>query len=252
MSKKRDLVKQIAVFQSLLFDTKFQSIGNIYKDTNSDTCRLSTIVANDLFCGDRINHDVARGPFRNNHRWLCSRLGLILEEQERILQTSDDEDDIEWSNTARPVAKDLLNILPEPFSLEANRTIVIFHDDLHDSNKLVDENGDLSAIVDCECVSGLPLWEAYQPPRLLIGRFREEEPQRRDCANAPGHIPKQELATKACVICIGIIYLSMNRLSFVNCFYRRWKSCVPIGCRSTDKGSSGVGLKEQSQTVTPG
>ncbi|PGH06920.1 hypothetical protein AJ79_06393 [Helicocarpus griseus UAMH5409] len=46
-------------------------------------------------------------------------------------------------------------------------------------NILVDKDtGDLTAIIDWECVSTLPLWRACQPTQLLQGRERAEEPRR--------------------------------------------------------------------------
>lgn len=45
-------------------------------------------------------------------------------------------------------------------------------------NILVDEDGILTAIIDWECVSVLPLWRACQLPRLIEGRTREVEPKK--------------------------------------------------------------------------
>ena len=43
-------------------------------------------------------------------------------------------------------------------------------------NIMVDDSGQLTAVIDWECVSAVPLWRACQLPQLLQGRRRDEEP----------------------------------------------------------------------------
>ena len=51
------------------------------------------------------------------------------------------------------------------------------HDDLSQQNILVDkDNGKLTAVVDWECVSALPLWKACQLPEFLESRNCQEKP----------------------------------------------------------------------------
>jgi hypothetical protein len=45
-------------------------------------------------------------------------------------------------------------------------------------NILVDGEGKLTAIIDWECVSAVPLWRACQLPELLEGRSRDEKPEK--------------------------------------------------------------------------
>ncbi|KAK1989175.1 hypothetical protein LZ30DRAFT_696629 [Colletotrichum cereale] len=52
----------------------------------------------------------------------------------------------------------------------------IYHDDMNRHNILVDDAGALTAVVDWECVSALPLYAACQYPPFLQGKPLEVEP----------------------------------------------------------------------------
>jgi len=53
---------------------------------------------------------------------------------------------------------------------------MIFHNDLSLQNVPVSEDGALTAVVDWECVSAMPLWFSCQFPPLLEGKPSYEEP----------------------------------------------------------------------------
>ncbi|KAF4631851.1 hypothetical protein G7Y89_g6268 [Cudoniella acicularis] len=74
----------------------------------------------------------------------------ILNDQERILKTSDDED----------VAKRLLKLLPSIFppSSSTLEPSIFFYDDLSMRNILIDDDGKITGAVDWKCASALPLW----------------------------------------------------------------------------------------------
>lgn len=55
---------------------------------------------------------------------------------------------------------------------------VILHEDLSLSNILVDDLGNITGIIDWECVSAMPLWMATKLPKFLEGPSREDEPKR--------------------------------------------------------------------------
>lgn len=55
---------------------------------------------------------------------------------------------------------------------------MLYHQDLHEGNILIDASGEMTGIVDWECVSASPPWAACQKPKLLEGRSREECPDR--------------------------------------------------------------------------
>ncbi|KAK9238086.1 hypothetical protein V1525DRAFT_123829 [Lipomyces kononenkoae] len=53
---------------------------------------------------------------------------------------------------------------------------MIYHDDMSRYNILVNQDGVLTAVVDWECVSALPLWIACQFPAILQGKPLDKEP----------------------------------------------------------------------------
>ncbi|KAJ9643348.1 hypothetical protein H2199_004027 [Coniosporium tulheliwenetii] len=133
-----------------------------------------------FFWGNHLTQDVPRGPFSNSHDWIRARLTFILNNQERILRDSDDEDDIEDATNIKELAQRLLELLPRvfPSGASSSEPTVLFHDDLNLLNMLVEENEELTAVIDWECVSALPLWKVCQVPKFLEGRERNEEPCR--------------------------------------------------------------------------
>ncbi|EEU33638.1 uncharacterized protein NECHADRAFT_56350, partial [Fusarium vanettenii 77-13-4] len=187
MDAKADLVKAIAKFQAHLFNPKnrFQGIGNIFQSPTSPSepsFVLGSMVSPAFFWGDRANRRVNSGPFRSSHDWLKSRLELVVDDQERILAGTEDDDDTDVSERARAVAMRLLELLPTvlPGEVETAEESVLWHDDLSQQNILVAENGCLDSIVDWECVSTVPLWKAREEPILLCGPSRPDRALRED------------------------------------------------------------------------
>lgn len=189
---KEDIVKQMAFFQAQLFLCRFRGIGNLFpaegqgnessraSSISSESFILGQIVSLVFFWGDHLKHSVPRGPFEASREWLHARLEFVLADQELILKTSDDEDDIEDAEFAKDLATRILQVLPQVFQPDTAgyEESILFHDDLHMENILVDEEGTLTAIIDWECVSVLPLWRACQLPRLVEGRTREAKPKK--------------------------------------------------------------------------
>lgn len=123
---------------------------------------------------------MSRGPFTNAEDWTRARLTLVLSDQEKILQTPDDEDDIKEAEDAKDIAERLLKLLPSVFPSNSDRPerSMLFHDDLSMQNILCDGDGKITGIIDWECVSALPLWRACSLPEFLTGRERNEGPKR--------------------------------------------------------------------------
>ncbi|KAF1940271.1 kinase-like protein [Clathrospora elynae] len=193
---KETLVRQLAVYQSQLFAKQFRRIGNLFHSDNStgEKCEglqqgsesfvLGPIVSLVFFWGDHLTHDVSRGPFDTSHDWLQSRLEFVRVDQELILKASDDEDDIEDAEFTKELAGLLTQAIPDVFSarLSEAEPSVLFHNDLSMQNILVDGDGKLTAVIDWECVSAVPLWRACQFPQFLEGRARDDKPVREEYA----------------------------------------------------------------------
>ncbi|KDN64200.1 hypothetical protein CSUB01_11335 [Colletotrichum sublineola] len=89
-----------------------------------------------------------------------------------------DEDPEELQSTLEIITKlraQMSNFFPPPGGPEFEPS-VIYHDDMSRHNILVDDEGALTAVVDWECVSALPLYIACQYPPFLQGRPRDVEP----------------------------------------------------------------------------
>ncbi|KAL6822220.1 phosphotransferase enzyme family domain-containing protein [Trichoderma camerunense] len=99
---------------------------------------------------------------------------------EFFMEKSEDEDDIEDAEDILPAAQTLLALLPKVFSPDLTRSesSALQHHDLNLNNILVNEQGEVTAVLDWECVSALPLWMLTQMPKFLDGEPREDEPQR--------------------------------------------------------------------------
>jgi hypothetical protein len=177
---KETIVRQLVQYQAQLFSKPFSKIGNLFPVAKGEEAfELGPIISLTFFWGDHLTHSVTRGPFKNSYEWLVTRLKFALTDQEHILSTNDDEDDIEDAQFAKDLTEELAQELPKVFPPEAGGDeCILFHDDLSMQNILVDEEGKLTAIVDWECVSAVPLWRACQIPQLLEGRLRDEEPDR--------------------------------------------------------------------------
>jgi hypothetical protein len=180
MTTKERLVRQLACYQAQLFAKQHNRIGNIYRAPSSPTqsqYSVSRIVSHDFFWGDHIHRNIPRGPFENSHDWLSARLALLRLDQQRVLESADsDEDDIEDASLCLSVVQKLLKLLPQVFPPAQREPTFLFHDDLSMHNVLVDEHGALTAVLDWECVSMLPLWRACQIPDLLREFDRHELP----------------------------------------------------------------------------
>jgi Ser/Thr protein kinase RdoA (MazF antagonist) len=181
-SAKEDVVKKLVKYQAELSGKAFQETGNLFEHAGeSQSFAIGPIVSLIFFWGDHLTHDVARGPFKNDYDWLQTRLAFVITDQERILENTEDEDDIEDAEFAKELAQDLSSelrkVFPEDTESDHIKTI-LFHDDLSMLNILVGEEGNLTAVIDWECVSAVPAWRACQHPQLLEGRTREEEPLR--------------------------------------------------------------------------
>jgi hypothetical protein len=167
---KETIIRQLAQYQAQLYPKSLPKTGNLFPSEDGDEAvKLGPIVSLIFFWGDHLTHTVARGPFKDSYEWLQARLEFAFTDQKSILSTSDDKDDIEDALFAQNLAEELAQELPKVFPPEGagDEYNILFHDDLSTQNIMVDEEGRLTAIVDWECVSAVPLWRACQIPEFL-------------------------------------------------------------------------------------
>lgn len=191
MEQKSAIAKRAAEFQVQLscYDrpgSLFRKIGTLDLEKGQQNVETSTgvnpgkLISHEFFMGNRPKYDVPRGPFRSSYDWLSSEIRLIILEQTAALEKAEDDDDREDAEETLGAAQRLFLLLPKVFPEDQQDDVAtaLYHDDLGLQNILVDEQGEITAVVDWECVSAMPVWMATKIPNFLAGERREEEPIR--------------------------------------------------------------------------
>ena len=142
-----------------------------------------------FFWNDHLSLNIPRGPFATSREWLAASLAIKNNDCDRIAQRiaqekltgaldEDDDDDDDDNEFARVLIERLTQLLPKLFPRTDDHLedFALRHDDIHEQNILVDAPGQLTALVDWECVSYVHFWKACQIPHLLVGQDRFEEP----------------------------------------------------------------------------
>lgn len=187
------LTVRIAKIQAQLFrhassSSAFRGIGTLEPCSLNDNGPVpGQLVSTEFFMHDHIDYDVPRGPFRSSHDWLLSQLKIAVLENEVILADPEAHEDYkEEAQEKLTLAKRLLSFLPKlfPSVQEPPERTVLWHQDLDDLNILVNDQNRLTAVLDWECVSAVPLWMATSFPKFLDCPDKEEEPSRDDYLDA--------------------------------------------------------------------
>ncbi|KAH7164724.1 hypothetical protein DER46DRAFT_684643 [Fusarium sp. MPI-SDFR-AT-0072] len=194
MEQKIWLTKQVATFQFELSGLEKQEPAfkgmrtldspdiDLEADFKAPEAAITPgrMVIPEFFMGDYLIYDISRGPFLSTHDWLSAVLTFVIRHQKLVLENSQDEHDIEDAEDILPVAQSLLALLPKNFPPDLSRPepSALHNHDLSLNNILVDEQGEVTAVVDWECVSALPLWMLSQVPEFLEDQPGEDEPQR--------------------------------------------------------------------------
>ncbi|KAJ4327419.1 hypothetical protein N0V84_002191 [Fusarium piperis] len=188
MMAKTRLVETIARYQAeLINSSEFRAIGTLQNfDLRRGAERPPGRIVSLIFCwGKNFHYNIPRGPFRSSHDWLKAFISVIIQEKASEINEAEDEEDRDCAKSALKVALMLDGLLPKIFPRIQNppeRTI-LWHDDLSLENIMVNEEGEVTAIIDWECVSAMPLWVTTQIPDFLVGPDREEEPCREKYAD---------------------------------------------------------------------
>ncbi|KAJ5518114.1 Aminoglycoside phosphotransferase [Penicillium expansum] len=207
IAAKSDLVKKFAGFSISLWRNQLKGIGNIYPPSVTANEKASAgdpaasgspehlvnavpktgqIVSLEFLWGSHARRNVNRGPFLSSQDWMEARLAFAKNDCQEILAKypagddldSDAEDELEATTRTLALIEKLEKIFPRVFPLDkyVPEPSVVFHDDLSQHNILVSEKGELTGVLDWECVSALPLWKACYYPTFLYGRPRDTKP----------------------------------------------------------------------------
>ncbi|KAF7323597.1 Phosphotransferase enzyme family-domain-containing protein [Mycena kentingensis (nom. inval.)] len=170
MQQKVALVERLAEFQAELHASshlRFPCIGTLQPGEPTP----GRIVSHRFFMADHPRYKIPWGPFSSSRDWMDSQLQILILSLDGAGGGAEE---------TRACAKKLREVLPTVFPEKTDGgEAVIWHDDLSMANILVDTQGEITAIIDWECVSALPLWVATRYPCFFTNtRAREEEPQR--------------------------------------------------------------------------
>lgn len=203
MEKKEGLTKVIAYTQSRLLgpEHRFDAIGSLYfqevngevdnndhstvKDSKS-VFRLGRMVSPEFYCGSQLDATIQRGPYPSSSSWFEDRLILKSTQAETACSSAEDEDDIEIALSAAQLADRIRTSLPTliPPGQDTLQT-GLWHHDLNMSNILIDDDGNLTGIVDWENISARPLWCTTDYPEYLNNfTVREKRPDPEDYPEA--------------------------------------------------------------------
>lgn len=208
MEQKVLFTEQIAKFQAELSgsgktEPGFRGIGTLdldYTGRPNDPSAVvpGILVSPQFFVGDHLQYEVPRGPFLSSHDWLTTELDIILRHQNAVLESSEDEDEIEDAENVLSAVQKLLPLVPRifPSSLQTPEMTALYHHDLHLNNILVDDQGNITAVLDWECVSTMPRWMSARIPNFLEGPNREEEPNRDEYLGAQAETKQSEFQEK--------------------------------------------------------
>ena len=194
--RKEELVIRIAHCCAELYSKRFQAIGCLYfadqypangwnhaklQEDESSEYVMGKYISMKFFWENHSTYHIPRGPFMSSADWLRASLRLDQLDCENILVDSTDKAAIEDALTSKATVKRLLSSLDIIFADEylSNPATTLLHPDLSRNNILVNDDGQLQAIIDWECTSAVPLWEAAQYPDFLYqGPNLEVEPKK--------------------------------------------------------------------------
>ncbi|KAF1943242.1 hypothetical protein EJ02DRAFT_443490 [Clathrospora elynae] len=156
--KKSLLVQQIAEYTAQLFRIEFSGIGSLYfEGYNNDNNDNNEYTAGEtiqppFFKSTNITLDIPCGPFPSSQAYLTARLQITEHFASKL--DLEDEDDAERYADIQPVLSSLRTVIPCLFPNTSPEHML---------------RGDLVSIVDWECVTTAPPWQAVQLPQFLKG-----------------------------------------------------------------------------------
>ncbi|KAF1953356.1 kinase-like protein [Byssothecium circinans] len=182
--KKEELVCQTVKYIAQLHQRRFKRIGSVYTYENlssiaSDDKPLSVSIEGKKYC---LSETVSLPFFLSDHlthRNLAARLQLYINDSEKVLTdpsiAAEDYDHVA-ATCVKHAAIKLTALLPRVFP-DADDVFVLHNHDLNKQNMLVDAEGNLTGIIDWECIHTSPPWYSCQFPAFLHGPRRSQKPE---------------------------------------------------------------------------
>lgn len=190
-AKKRYLTEQVASYQVQFFDrmNRFREAGSLYSSGDPDKAfDVGPTVDRVFVDGDHVSmKPKRRGPYKTSSHMFSDLISGLkaywkLESKQPGM---DDSDKREVQSGFDLVAK-LTEMLPQliPESEESIQETAFWHWDLDAQNILVDDDCNITGIIDWECCNVMPLWQVQVYPRFLDGPNRSDIPRKDDYADA--------------------------------------------------------------------
>lgn len=163
MAQKERLTTRVAEFQAQLlrcghFGEGFRGIGTLaagqarsgtHPHAGGGAPEPGPLVSSFFFSGQRYHYPISRGPFSSSHDWLKAQLNVIVREHTAALAEAKTDIDRDYAKSALRVARKLLRMLHRifPSVVHPPERTVIWHDDFSLRNILVDNNGNITAVI---------------------------------------------------------------------------------------------------------
>ncbi|KAI9167946.1 Nitrilase [Paramyrothecium foliicola] len=202
-SAKEALVHHLACFCAETFDVPMKAIGSLFEmncsmpghlnvsvpTKGTASFYLGRSVASNFIARTQIGH--SHGPFSSTRQWAFAHIDVAIADfQQRLIPArenyhntpdGDDEfEDPEDLEEALAVIQKLKGFVYDffPDDADAVENFMIVHDDLNKHNILVDNSGQLTAVVDWESVTTQPWCIGCQYPSFLQGKPASVEPDK--------------------------------------------------------------------------
>ncbi|KAF4849619.1 hypothetical protein CGCSCA4_v004224 [Colletotrichum siamense] len=179
MAKKEAIAEKMADYHAQILDAgtrlkEFRTVGTLYfdelKENDQPPSELhftpGRVVDYVFFCGNNYNYDIPRGPFESSQERLKSLLNIIILEKTAEAENAETESD---KDEPEAIAETV------PWSPIT---------DLEDI--LIDDDGNITGLVNWNSVSTMPSWFLTQMPSFLDGKVRNREPVREIYGNDNG------------------------------------------------------------------
>ncbi|KAK5955094.1 hypothetical protein OHC33_003773 [Knufia fluminis] len=197
------VIRQLAVYQAQLFHRCFSAIEGLQKTADGDFAP-STMAAIQFLWYQRVRDPIYKGLFDSTNSWMRTLLQLMRNETQRLYdedmaasQSDSESDEEDEGSDYEPVLNNIVYLLQhlpevlEKLSLNAVGDVhatgtVLYHPDLSTHNILIDpRTARITAIIDWENVSAVPLWAGCELPVVLApyAKPRHEKPNREDYAD---------------------------------------------------------------------
>ena len=180
-SGKANIAKQLAFHCAAMHKHRFNAIGNIYPDPEPSSPRsglpeIKKIVSVPFLYGQGTSERAPRGPFGRSQDWLMAQLLVKEEVATNDMKNAEDDSDREDAENTLKIVKQLKTLLPDFFPTYVAEATVLRHSDLGAHNILVSKEGHLTAVLDWECVSAVPLWKACNLPKIFDRKSKLQMP----------------------------------------------------------------------------